>query len=455
MAAKPSCSARWPPAFNGIDYETWKRDVKLWCKLTDYVEEKHAIAIHLSLEGRARDASSEIDSKKLESKSGVDALLARLDEVFLPNKGRRQFAAFQELYNLRRDKDRGIDAFVDTFEHTYFKFKAQGMVLPDPVMAFMLLASCNLVEDKIQLVMSAISEVTYDRMKETIKRVFGDKVGCGSKTDEVKIEPVFEAESSVEGEALYTRGSSYGRRGWGQQQRGRGGRARGHRGGQRGGYGPAYSAPQSSWRKTNPLDSEGNVTRCRICDSRFHWAMRCPDAYENIEEKSSSQGNSSNHEENEGDSVHLSLFMGYTNGAAREPNKLSGLVPESYGCALLDTGCSTTVCGEDWLENYREYMSEHDRSCIIEKPSTATFTFGDGKRVGSNKIVKLPCYINGKRSTVDTDVVTCNIPLLLSKKAMKKGKMILNFEKDALTVGNNVVSLNSAASGHYLLPISL
>ena len=66
----------------------------MWCKITDYVAEKHAIAIHLSLEGRARDASSEIDSKELESKSGVDALLARLDEVFLPNKGRRQFAAF-------------------------------------------------------------------------------------------------------------------------------------------------------------------------------------------------------------------------------------------------------------------------------------------------------------------------------------------------------------------------
>ena len=100
-------------------------------------------------------------------------------------------------------------------------------------------------------------------------------------------------------------------------------------------------------------------------------------------------------------------------------------------------------CGEDWLENYREYMSEHDRSCIVEKPSTATFTFGDGKRVSSSKILTLPCYINGRRSTVDTDVVTCNIPLLLSKKAMKKGKMILNFEKDALTVGNNVVSIVS------------
>ena len=51
--------------------------------------------------------------------------------------------------------------------------------------------------------------------------------------------------------------------------------------------------------------------------------------------------------------------MEYAN-VAQSP-KLRNLVEDSYGSALLDTGCSTTVCGVDMLENYSntlEYMIE-------------------------------------------------------------------------------------------------
>ena len=471
--ASAACSAKWPPAFKGANYETWKRDVLIWCKLTDFPAEKQALAIHLSLEGRARDASSEIDPDKLEAKDGVKVLLARLDKVFLPNKGRRQFSAFQELYNLRCDKGDGIDEFVDRFEHTYFNFKSQKMELPDPVMAFMLLASCKLAEDKVQLVMSAVTNVTYDSMKETIKRVFGDKIGCGELSSEIKMEPVFEVESKNEAESLYARSSSSnGRR---PAFRGRGWRGRGQGGGynqrggfnptnsqrgnysggssQRGGYNSSSSAQQSRGRRTNPLDRDGLVTRCIVCDSRFHWLKDCPDAFENQESSEALQSVSENRGGEEDNPVHLSLFMGYTN-EAKKSSKLEGLVQETYGYALLDTGCSTTVCGVNWLNNYCEYLSDVDRGSIIEKASTATFTFGDGRTVQTLKRLTIPCYINGKRSTIDTDVVECNIPMLLSKKAMKKGEMILNFANDSLKIADQVVPLSSTVSGHYLLPIS-
>ena len=40
--------------------------------------------------------------------------------------------------------------------------------------------------------------------------------------------------------------------------------------------------------------------------------------------------------------VRLSLFDGFTNNEKQCKN-LNTLVEESHGCALLDTGCSTTV----------------------------------------------------------------------------------------------------------------
>ena len=46
------------------------------------------------------------------------------------------------------------------------------MELPDPVIAFMLLASCRLSDTDVQLIMSAIMEVTSENRKSVLKRVF-------------------------------------------------------------------------------------------------------------------------------------------------------------------------------------------------------------------------------------------------------------------------------------------
>ena len=158
----------------------------------------------------------------------------------------------------------------------------------------------------------------------------------------------------------------------------------------------------------------------------------------------------------ESENVHLSLFMGYTNGVSQpQDSKLNKLVNECCGCALLDTGCSTTVCGESWLNSYVELLSDFDASAIVEKKSTASFTFGDGVSIKSLKRLVLPCYIGGKRCTLETDVVKCNVPLLFSKPSMKKGKMHLDFERDVAVIGGKSISLDSTASGHYLLPLTM
>ena len=44
----------------------------------------------------------------------------------------------------------------------------------------------------------------------------------------------------------------------------------------------------------------------------------------------------------------------------------------------------------------------------------------------------MPC-INGKRSAIETNAVTCDIPfLLLGRKSMKKGKIVIDFGYDSL-----------------------
>ena len=120
---------------------------------------------------KGKKAASQLKKEALKEANGVEKLLEKLDELFLRDKGSRQFSAFRSLYNLRR-ADKSIESFVSEFEHVYYKFSEQGMELPDPVMAFMLLESCKLAETEVQMVMSAIKEVKYVEVKSALKRIF-------------------------------------------------------------------------------------------------------------------------------------------------------------------------------------------------------------------------------------------------------------------------------------------
>ena len=68
-----SSSLKNPPVFkeSETDYEEWKKDLELWTLLTDLPKTKVAIAVHLSLHGRARQASSELSVDELKSENGT------------------------------------------------------------------------------------------------------------------------------------------------------------------------------------------------------------------------------------------------------------------------------------------------------------------------------------------------------------------------------------------------
>ena len=49
----------------------------------------------------------------MEKPDGIEYLIRKLDQLFLVDESRRQFRAFQELYNLRRTVDSDVGEFVN------------------------------------------------------------------------------------------------------------------------------------------------------------------------------------------------------------------------------------------------------------------------------------------------------------------------------------------------------
>ena len=95
------------------------------------------------------------------------------------------------------------------------------------------------------------------------------------------------------------------------------------------------------------------------------------------------------------------------------------LLGETLNKALLDSGCARTVCGRVWLDAYVNSLSDKEKRLVEEKKSTNLFKFGDNKVIKSNKIVTIPAIIGKIKVSITTDVIDYEIPLLLSKEAMK------------------------------------
>ncbi|XP_045105480.1 uncharacterized protein LOC123500989 [Portunus trituberculatus] len=208
-------------------------------------------------------------------------------------------------------------------------------------------------------------------------------------------------------------------------RRGRGGiRARGSMG---------YRSERSGQK--NSADRFGNVRKCFICGSEYHLSPACT--------RSVYVTNYTEDEYKEAESY----------AVVENSTVMPVLMAESVSYAILDTACNTTVCGIDWLESYTQTLSEEEKSKIEEQESGTVFRFGDGVEYKSMKKVKFPVNIIGNRASVTSDVVDCSIPLLFSKKAMKRAQMKIDLENDTAIIHGKTVDLSCTPSGHYYLPI--
>ena len=86
-------------------------------------------------------------------------------------------------------------------------------------------------------------------------------------------------------------------------------------------------------RKTNPLDTNGEISCCHTCGSIFHWSYACPDSYESRDPVKENDGG-----------VQIQLLE----------ETMETLIGEALSMAVLDSGCTKTVCGETWLKCYLE-----------------------------------------------------------------------------------------------------
>lgn len=363
-------------------------------RVTELEKKKQALAVALSLTGRARDAALEISADDLNKDDGMKTILDKLDSVFLKEEKDRQYDAYTEFDRITREHGIPMADYIIEFESKYNKLRNFGMTLPDAVLAFKLLDTAGLDAKDKQLALTACATLTFADMKSALKRIFGENYMRGNH---------FTGES-----ACFTDFSKKENK-------------------------PRLQRPLKTQPGTNPLDRYGRRSKCAICQSTYHWAKDCPHRTEQAKLTEDVE------------QCNITLFSKETLSDAEV------FMVESLGSAVIDTACTKTVCGQKWFDHYVSGLKTAELKKLKRTDSARAFKFGDGKVVHSTKQVKIPAMIGQTKCYIETEVVPVDIPLLLSKTSLKRAGAVLDLQNDTAIMFKHPVTLELTSSGHYCI----
>ena len=176
----------------------------------------------------------------------------------------------------------------------------------------------------------------------------------------------------------------------------------------------------------------------------------CPHSYEKMQNKAYNTEDESNEERffttgykaeltdiiSDKDADDIILYTG------TKAKKIASLGSETLGCALLDSGCTSNVCGEAWWNSYYDSLGEQNKKRVkVMDGEKKRFRFG-GEVLPATKKVKFPGRLAGEKVFFTCYVVNSSIPMLWSKPSMVKAQVVMDLPEDKAKILGRWVNLD-------------
>ena len=449
-----------PPKLKAGDvYSSWKRKITIWQCGTTLDTTKQAARVIQALEGKALDFATRISIEKIKSANGVELVLAELDKHFKKDETQTAFITAENFENYRRT-DESISEYIEEFcrrkdlvdECDVFGSGSY----KDGILAYRLLKQASLTPTENQLIRATIPKLTFENMVNTMKKTLGDLVIMeGSDTNSsptvpIKQEPTYLQNEEDTDYEQYSEEQQF----YGNNFRGRGNfrgsyrpynnqyRSNNYQGKRPQSYNSYNRGTNSVGNKTNSTTPQNNTHNpsskgkaCFNCKSIYHLKKDCPDI-----------GRDSNNE--------TSYFQKASDKYELIDDDFEAvlLVEGTQRRALIDSGCVTSVCGESWLNDYLR-TNQYNVAKITETTDKKSFRFGDGRLQESTRVLTLPIHLCGKDLELKTFVIDGDIPLLMSRNALKEYGASIDFKEDVMVIDGTSQSLTVTDSGHYVIDI--
>ena len=454
------------PVFDMKDksYETYKFELECWTKLTKIETKRQAAEVLFGLPPSSKDdfktrdyiiSKMTTDEIAAEDGTGITTLIKHMDDLLRKDDLGRLWNRYVAFDSVRRTTQ-PISEYIADFGIKYSDLaKDVNVKLPSAILALMLIRRANLSQTDVKLALTGLDYAKKDSLYEqaisALRKYAGDTFSGISTSSEgaegggLFSEPFLVKQEVNQAEAYYGGGAQSGFQRYGR------GRGRGSYGNsQRWNRGPDWRQDggtaerpkyQQSADKVNARNKFGDYLRCHCCGSFRHMLSECPD--------------------NENTPRHHLVVESSTFPKRPWPVLFTGNISvyttelgmEANNSAVLDSACSSTVCGEAWMDNYIKSLPVDKKDYVQFNVSDETFRFGGGEVLPSIGRYTIPATLGGNEVLIQTDVVDSHIPLLMSLSAMKKAKVVLYTEEDRAEVLGKSVNLNFTSCGHYCLPL--
>ena len=394
-----------PPIFsNDVSYKFWESRIQILEVVHVTPKNKQGIIVLLqSLTGnkKAEKTVSTLTVTNLHKDTGLQALIAKLDNAFQDEVVENAYSTHKKFVSLKKLPQMSMNEYLLEFENLNHEMTVFNMKIPDTVLAFQMLEGAGLNENQWQMVSTLASDLTFKSMEGALKRVFGsENVEEACNFDNSYLDSQIKQEN-----VCYTQQPS-------KQKKG----------------------------KFNPLKKEGVVSRCAICDSKMHREKDCQ--YKRSETANIAELNNET-EDNPENKIEEANIVLMTTDDTKIQTDLN---------AIIDAACTKTVAGEEWLNNYLKNLDTLISQVEVNL-SNRIFKFGDGHKVTAISSVKIPAQIREKISFMIIEIIKEKSPLLLSKSSLKKADTVLNIKNDKIEMFGQNILVESSFNGHYSISI--
>ena len=362
---------------------------------------------------------------------------------------------------------RFLKDYLVEFNLKYSKLKAYKMELPEGVLAYYVLKCANLTDEQTNICKTTCTGLKYSDMKKQIEKVTSNSGRADKPSQDISVQSQFYMDREVDNvdECYYEGDHNVGTESAecdayyvqpGQstlqyQYHPRGSR-RGVSFSQRG-------ATMTSGPRLITPDEFGNPTRCSFCKSTYHYVGQCPDAAKQAAVRGrgastiwrpgrrgmrGGRGGYFWHEDSRVENVVL---------LAEDKLHQAELPGETFSHAIIDSGCSRTVCGRPWLESYLETLHRSEMLLVESHPDLVNFRLGDSEVIKSNELAVIPVQFGSQQIKLMTNVVECDIPLLLSRETLKRAGTEIDFKSDTVVLLGEKIDIVVSKSGHLCVPL--
>ena len=212
------------------------------------------------------------------------------------------------------------------------------MKLTSSILAFKLLKCANLTTDEHMIVLTGMNydeaNTIHEQAKKSLKKYKGDQAATKNSTNTtIKLDTAYLAENK---EVLLAAG--YIRKPSIAQQLHRNGPGFSNRFNNYNSRHDKIHPQRKLTRSMNPKGAEERTLTCISCGSYRHLLPDCPHSWENMQANVVEIDNS--------DEEEVILFTGSVK------NEIHQSGHEATNCAVLDSACYRTGCGENWLSMY-------------------------------------------------------------------------------------------------------